>query len=58
MKIACQRKWQQILLKMEGFLEPKNSKDEKKMWSWDYLKKKLKYRKLFEEKDLENYFQK
>ena len=30
MKIACQRKWQQILLKMEGFLEPKNSKDEKK----------------------------
>ena len=29
----------------------------KKMWSWDYLKK-LKSGKLFEEKDLENYFQK
>ena len=27
MKIACWRKWQQILLEM-GFLGPKNSKDE------------------------------
>ena len=43
MKIACWRKWQQILLEM-GFLGPKNSKDES---FWDL--------KLFENQ--ENYLQ-
>ena len=47
MKIACRKKWQQILLKMKGFLEPKNSKDEKKkkigvgikiIWKQDFWK--------------------
>ena len=35
MKIACQRKWQQIILE-NGFLEPKNSRNEK-LWGWDYF---------------------
>ena len=26
------------------------------MWSWDYFKRKLKFGKSFEEKDVENYY--
>ena len=58
MKIACQRKWQQIFYWENGFLEPKkNAKDENGRVEIIF-KKKLKFQKLFKERDLEKLFSK